>query len=308
MLAYGRCIHLMLSMGLLLSACATEVAGTHLPTMAQAPYAFDQHRSIQILPSSTAAILDVTYYQRNVEYLLEGSKRAILIDSGPGKHKIAPVISSLTSLPVTVVPSHLHYDHVGGLNEFTKIALPDAEDLRKRTVNGVFTPLPTENLGHLDGEPLSPIHVTQWLQHNERIDLGQRVIEILVTPGHTKTSVMIFDPDMPALFTGDFIYPGGLFVESLEDYQRSLAMLLAHMPKEVTIYPAHNTNARTAPTLSYHDLVDLHQAVSQALQGTLIGQPSKAFGIPAIYYPVNQRMHIFHMGPHLSGIDYKFGR
>ena len=56
------------------------------------------------------------------------------------------------------------------------------------------------------------------------------------------------------------------------------------------------------------DLVDLHKAVSRALLGTLIGTPSNAFGTPAIYYPVNERMHIFHMGPHLSGIDHKFGR
>lgn len=292
----------MLLLGLLASACTAPPAGKRLPTSRQAPYAFDKDRTIEILPSSTAAILEVTYHQRNVEYLLEGTEHALLLDSGPGKHKMAPVVASLTNLPVTVVPSHLHYDHVGGLAEFSDVALPDAEDLRERTVDGVFVPRANENLGHLENEPRDSIRVTRWLQHGEQIDLGGRIIEILVTPGHTKTSVMFFDPKMPALFTGDFMYPGGLFVESLEDYRSSLTMLLKHVPKNVTIYPAHNTRARTVPTLSYEDLADLHKAVSAALDGTLIGKPARAFGISSMGYPVNQRMHMFVMGPNLSGL------
>ncbi len=293
MLRFGSRALALLATSLLGCACANPVIAKRLPPTAQLPYAFDQHRVIEILPASTAAILEVTYNQRNIEYLLEGTKRALLLDSGPGQQKMAPVIAALTDLPVTVVPSHLHFDHVGGLGEFADVALIDAEDLRERTVAGVFTPTPTEHLGWMDRDPLQAIRVARWLQPGARIDLGDRTVEVLLTPGHTKTSVMLYDPAMPALFTGDFLYPGGLFVESLEQYRTTLAMLLRRMPKNVTIYPAHNTRARKTPTFAYRDLDELHKAVCKALDGSIEGKPSNAFGIPATAYPVNQRLHMF---------------
>ncbi len=135
--------------------------------------------------------------------------------------------------------------------------------------------------------------MTQWLQHGETIDLGDRTIEVLLTPGHTKTSVVLYDAAMPALFTGDFLYPGGLFVESLEEYRSTLDMLLQRVPENVTIYPAHNGRGRKTATLAYSDLKDLHRAVCGALEGTVEGELANAFGIPSMAYPVSKRLQMF---------------
>lgn len=283
----------LVSVGLLSLACTTPVTGKRLPDPKLAIRAFDKHRSIESLPAATSAIIETDYYQANIEYLIRGSKRALLLDSGPGKHKIAPVVASITDLPITVIPSHLHFDHVGGLHEFSDVALIDAEDLRKRTNDGVFLPKSAEHLGWLDKDPRQPIRVTRWLQPGEHIDLGGRSVEVLLTPGHTKTSIMLYDAATPALFTGDFLYPGGLFVESLAEYRSTLAMLLERIPKNVTIYPAHNGRGRNITRLRYSDLTDLYQAVCDALDGTAKGTPADAFGIPSTAYPVSKRLHMY---------------
>jgi len=54
-------------------------------------------------------------------FLVVGTKRAVLFDSGLGVAKIGEVVARLTPLPVTVLNSHTHFDHVGGNREFTDV-------------------------------------------------------------------------------------------------------------------------------------------------------------------------------------------
>ncbi len=70
------------------------------------------------------------YWQQNVSYLLIGQDKALLFDSGPGVYSIRDVVKTLTTLPVLVIPSHLHFDHVGRIDEFPEIGLLDTPVLR----------------------------------------------------------------------------------------------------------------------------------------------------------------------------------
>jgi hypothetical protein len=113
--------------------------------------------------------------KRNVSYLLLATRRALLFDTGPGIYSIRDVVRGLTSLPETVIPSHLHFDHVGRIAEFSDIALIDLEALRRQVKDG------------------------------EVIDLGGRRITVVNTPGHTSESVSLIDPSHQRLFTGDLV-------------------------------------------------------------------------------------------------------
>jgi hypothetical protein len=91
------------------------------------------------IDARTFALSEPKYWQRNVSYLILGSKQALLSDTGPGIYSIRDLVQRLTSLPVIVVPSHLHFDHVGRISEFTDMALLDKRELRSLVKDGVFT-------------------------------------------------------------------------------------------------------------------------------------------------------------------------
>ena len=59
-------------------------------------------------------ISEPRHYEETNCYLVEGSERALLIDSGLGVGDIGSVVKKLTVKPLAVVASHVHWDHIGG--------------------------------------------------------------------------------------------------------------------------------------------------------------------------------------------------
>ncbi len=58
-------------------------------------------------------------------YLAVGNEQALLVDTGLGLGSLREYVRSLTDLPVTVVATHGHLDHVGGAGEFALISVPE---------------------------------------------------------------------------------------------------------------------------------------------------------------------------------------
>ena len=190
---------------------------------------FDGYYAVADLGGNAFAIGEPLYGQCNFSYLVIGTTRALVFDTGPGVHDIAPVVRALTSLPVIALPSHLHFDHVGGLGGFTDIALPDLPALRAQAHDGVFSFGFYQFLGFVEGFKRGDLRVTRWIQPNSGIDLGDRRLEMLSVPGHTADSVVLWDAAADRLFSGDFIYPSQIYAylpgASLHDYSASAERL-----------------------------------------------------------------------------------
>ena len=71
------------------------------------------------------ALVESRQFQEAISYLIVGERGALLFDTGLGVVPIRPVVEELTSLPVRVLNSHTHYDHVGGNVEFGDILARD---------------------------------------------------------------------------------------------------------------------------------------------------------------------------------------
>jgi hydroxyacylglutathione hydrolase len=254
----------------------------------------DDYWRVQQIAPDTYAIGEPQNEPDNYEYLLLGKTRALLIDSGATARDIHPVLSTLTQLPVTVIPTHLHYDHTNGLRYFKSIALIDLPETRSRVKEGMLRLGRYQFLDASDPNRAPVFQVTEWVAPDTYIDLGGRRVQVLWTPGHTATSISIYDSPAKLLFTGDLIYTTTLYAfmpdSSLSTYEATSDLLLARLPADTVIYGAHccrNDAPPEAPWLGMNDLGDVRRAVQNIRNGQAKGQ-----GLIIRRFPVNTRMTI----------------
>lgn len=238
---------------------------------------YDDYFLIEQIDANTVAIGEPRYYQGNYSYLIMGANRALLFDAGTGNRDIVAVVRSITRLPVTVMPSHLHFDHVGALGRFDRTALIDATSLRARTHAGLLELQRYEFLGLADSLPEPRFKVDDWWAAGTRIDLGGRTLRVLSTPGHTPTSAALYDADRHQLFAGDFIYPGGLYAflpgASRSAYLTTTRQLLAMLDPMTRIYCAHmadTSDVIAAPILGVTDLHALELTLVSIARGNIV--------------------------------------
>ena len=150
------------------------------------------------------AIYEPHQFEEVISYLILGSRRALLFDTGMGIGKISNVVSKLTPLPVTVLNSHTHFDHTGGNAEFSSILDPDTPFTRKNAEgqSNIFSRdalAPGRICGqlpagvHPDSYSIRPFHISDWVRDGQHLDLGNRELEVIFTPGHTPDSLCLFD-------------------------------------------------------------------------------------------------------------------
>lgn len=249
--------------------------------------------TVEHLDEATIAIGEPRSEGRNVSYLLLGSTRAVLFDAGEGWADLSPVVDDLTDLPVIVIPSHLHYDHLGSIENFSAIALPDLPELRAQADGGVLVPTFNQFLGVVvDREPPA-LHVTEWWKPGEPVDLGGREVVVRHTPGHTPESISLWDPARRWLFSGDYITPRPLFAflpgSSIGEYRSTARTLMKVLPGDVVFWGAHDEPTDTlAPQLAISDLRDLARVLEEIGRGE-----AEASGFFPRVYPVNDRLEIW---------------
>ena len=129
-------------------------------------------------------------------YILEGKKKAVLIDAGtviPGLDKI---VAQITKKPVTLILTHVHPDHAGAVGCFDEVWINPADT--------VFIPA------------FMPDYkgTVKFLEHGQLIKLGGRTLETYFTPGHTPGSTTFLEVGTEHGFSGDSYGNGNLLVFS----------------------------------------------------------------------------------------------
>jgi glyoxylase-like metal-dependent hydrolase (beta-lactamase superfamily II) len=251
------------------------------PTVPVAGRWFDDYFVVEEIDATTFAIGEPRYYWGNYSYLIIGQSKAILFDAGTGTRDIVPVVRSLTRMPVTVIPSHLHYDHVGAVGRFERTALLDSPALRARSHNSLLTLERYEFLGFIQDLAPPTLRVDEWWPADSTVDLGNRRIRVVATPGHTPSSVSLYDEQRRQAFVGDFVYPSTLYAfypgASRSTYLATTRQLLALLDPESRIYTAHMADPPApvrAPVLARADLQDLEQTLRAIEQHAIRPIPS----------------------------------
>ena len=166
-------------------------------------------------------ISEYRHWEETHCYLLSGSERAALIDTGLGVADILPEVREITDLPVIVLTTHVHFDHIGGHGKFPAFYVHESE---RDWIEGSF-PLPPNVVwdqltkGQDDfpeGFDPAGYRVFQGkaagvYRDGDSISLGDRELNVIHTPGHSPGHCCFYEPDRKYLFTGDLIYRGCLY-------------------------------------------------------------------------------------------------
>jgi glyoxylase-like metal-dependent hydrolase (beta-lactamase superfamily II) len=212
--------------------------------------------------SNVFAIYEPHQSEEVISYLIVGTKRALLFDTGMGISDIKKVTTELTNLPIIVLNSHTHDDHVGGNWEFSIIYGMDTDFTRKNargsredaqaeiTADQICGTLPKG----FDAKAYAtrPWKIAAYTHDGDRYDLGGRAIEVIATPGHTPDAISLIDRGNGLLFTGDTYYPAPIWLfrpeTNLDAYASSIRRLAALAPRVKLVLGAHNIPV-ASPTL-----------------------------------------------------------
>ena len=192
-------------------------------------------------------------------FLVEGSERDMVLDTGMGVIPFRPYLDSLRQDPekeIICVSSHTHIDHIGAVHEFEirlvhpaeadEMANPSGltslfrrdmpEALLQTFLDAGYPPIGEtliEALPFVGYDPetyrLQGAPATGLLNHGDTVDLGNHVYEVLHLPGHSPGGIGLFEHETGILFGADAIYDGPLIYEgpgmSVDAYRKTFDLL-----------------------------------------------------------------------------------
>ena len=172
----------------------------------------------------------------------KSSTYTYIISSGKGREAliIDPVIEhteeyikvleKLELKLVKVIDTHIHADHITGLNE-----------LHKRT-----------NCKRIMGEKSKSEVIDLKIKDNEKVNVENIELKAIYTPGHTDCSYCYVMNDR--VFTGDTLLINGTGRTDFQsgspyDAYESLFGKLLKLPEKTLVYPAHDYNGQKNSTI-----------------------------------------------------------
>jgi glyoxylase-like metal-dependent hydrolase (beta-lactamase superfamily II) len=178
------------------------------------------------------------FYRCNMWHV-RGRDRDLLFDSGLGHVSLRREVALLAERPLVCVASHTHFDHIGSHHEFEERWVHRAEaailaDPRndwtladRYATDQMFDRLPQGwDAAKYRVQPAPP---QRLLQHGDLVDLGDRVFEVVHTPGHSPGGIGLFESASGIFLSGDIIYDGPLIDDAYHSNQEDYAATLQHL-------------------------------------------------------------------------------
>lgn len=162
-------------------------------------------------------------------FLIEGSDKALLLDSGVNSQNAAEIIKEITDKPIMLLNTHGDMDHISGTGGFSKIHM-HIEDYLGCDIKNKY-----------------PDVQFVKIEDGDMINLGNRMLQVIYIPGHTKGSIALLDLNNRILFAGDSVQKGNIFMfgnhRCKEMYKSSLEKLILLKDKYDVIYASHDEYA-----------------------------------------------------------------
>jgi hydroxyacylglutathione hydrolase len=209
-------------------------------------------------------------------YLLIGSTKALLIDTGdvadPNQMPLATTVMGLlpgdgsAKLPLLVVHTHRHLDHRAGDGQFSGLSNVEVVGYDLDSVRRYY-------------------NFSDWPNGVAQINLGDRTVNVVPTPGHNETEVSFYDGDTGLFFSGDFLMPGRLLIDDASADLASAERVAAFVKDRPVsfVLGGHielNSAGNTFPWgAQYHP----HEHVLQMTKDDLLALPAAIRGFNGFY-------------------------
>jgi glyoxylase-like metal-dependent hydrolase (beta-lactamase superfamily II) len=251
-------------------------------------------------------------------WLIEGTKSAVLFDTGLGVADIRKVAEEITPHKLLAVNSHYHFDHTGGNRFFDEFAIhrvgrdlvsqPSPPELAegymaytKRLLEAwgpyreaddlYFHMLTAERMirNLPDGfDPnryeVVPSIPTRLLEEGDVLDLGGRKLQVLHTPGHSPDCICLFDEANGLLFGGDTINTGPIYAQmedsDLETFARSTARLALMSDAYRRVFVCH--------FLRFDEPSTLVKEIAAGFESLLVGEAFIRDNVDCFNQPVKE--------------------
>jgi glyoxylase-like metal-dependent hydrolase (beta-lactamase superfamily II) len=177
---------------------------------------------------------------------IKGRDRDLLFDSGLGHVSLKRHVPLVTGRALLCVASHTHFDHIGCHHEFAQRAVHEAEagilaDPRNELTLADAYATDAMFIAPPDGwrseaYRIEPAPAQTTLRQGDVVDLGDRVLEVIHTPGHSPGGIALWEKATGMLLSGDIVYDGPLIDDTYhsnrKDYVDSLRRL-AELPVSI---------------------------------------------------------------------------
>ncbi|MGB9979632.1 MBL fold metallo-hydrolase [Methanobacterium sp.] len=219
-------------------------------------------------------------------YLVEGEEKALLIDTCWGLGNLAELVQSITSLPIKVVITHGHPDHVCGAFQFNDLYISNED---KGMLNAFYDKQTRRQLLENRFRDQHPADFSngEWInaelgnistiKEGDMFELGKRDIKVIAVPGHTPGSICLLDEQNELLFSGDSIQTAPILMHldvslPLSTYFDSIVHVYSFEESYDKILPSHGETPIDKMVLD-----ELINGVSEILEGKLVGNLEHTF-------------------------------
>lgn len=220
--------------------------------------------------------------------LLTGSKSALLVDTGYGVEDVAAYVRTLTDKPLTVIVTHAHHDHALGAMHFAHTLMFPQDLADFDTYTGeyqrqrVLTSAHAKGIAVDDAAYLAKPIAKPGTLCEQSMDLGGLTAQIMLCPGHTPGSAVVYVPEKKLLLSGDdwnpctwLFFPAALGAKAYRANVTKLMelpfehVLCSHQPvlferAKMAGFVEHlnDDNLRAAPAVDIapYEAIDTHQA------------------------------------------------
>lgn len=156
------------------------------------------------------------------------TRQSVLVDPGAEPETLRAMLAD--TIPVALLLTHTHADHVGAL------------DAMRATLNVPLMAYPGSR-----SRGITP-NADRWLTHGDSVSVGEHTLRVYHTPGHSEDMLCFAPAGDERVLVGDTLFDGGpgktWSVEGFRTTLQTLRNIVLSWPDSTVCYPGHGPHFR----------------------------------------------------------------